>query len=68
MVRFNFQMVSSMNKSKKFGFLGYVDGFKSVRFWIGRLLGCTKTDTDTDTTRVREKANLKMADTGTRKW
>ena len=33
-------------------------------------LGCTKTDTDmdTDTTRVRKNANLKMAETGTRKW
>ena len=33
-------------------------------------LGCTKTDTDTDTdtTRIRENANLKIADTGTRKW
>ncbi|XP_010671934.1 3-oxo-Delta(4,5)-steroid 5-beta-reductase [Beta vulgaris subsp. vulgaris] len=36
-LRFNFQLVSSMNKSKEFGFLGYVDSFKSVRFWIGKL-------------------------------
>ncbi|KNA02805.1 hypothetical protein SOVF_215200 [Spinacia oleracea] len=36
-MRFDFQLVSSMNISKEFGFFGYVDSFKSVRFWIGKL-------------------------------
>ncbi|XP_021837225.2 (S)-8-oxocitronellyl enol synthase CYC2-like [Spinacia oleracea] len=37
MSRLNFQFVSSMNKSKEFGFYGHVDSFKSLRFWIGKL-------------------------------
>ncbi|CAJ2653994.1 unnamed protein product [Trifolium pratense] len=36
-VRFEFQHVSSMNKSKDFGFFEYVDTFKSIRFWLAKL-------------------------------
>ncbi|KAK4265855.1 hypothetical protein QN277_026851 [Acacia crassicarpa] len=34
---FEFQHVSSMNKSKEYGFFGFADSFKSVRFWVARL-------------------------------
>ncbi|KAK4265857.1 hypothetical protein QN277_026852 [Acacia crassicarpa] len=34
---FKFQHVSSMNKSKEYGFFGFADSFKSVRFWVARL-------------------------------
>uniref|UniRef100_A0A803NAF5 PRISE-like Rossmann-fold domain-containing protein n=1 Tax=Chenopodium quinoa TaxID=63459 RepID=A0A803NAF5_CHEQI len=37
LMRSDFQLVSSMNKSKEFGFFGYADSIKSVRFWIGKL-------------------------------
>ena len=36
-LNFKFQHVSSMNKSKEFGFLGFVDSVKSVRFWVAKL-------------------------------
>ncbi|XP_058080565.1 3-oxo-Delta(4,5)-steroid 5-beta-reductase-like [Magnolia sinica] len=36
-MNFGFQHVSSMNKSREFGFLGYVDTLKSLRKWIERL-------------------------------
>lgn len=36
-LNFKFQPVSSMNKSKEFGFLGFVDSVKSVRFWVAKL-------------------------------
>lgn len=34
---FKFQHVSSMNKRKECGFLGFADSFKSVRMWVARL-------------------------------
>ncbi|KAK4265860.1 hypothetical protein QN277_026854 [Acacia crassicarpa] len=34
---FKFQHVSSMNKSKEYGFFGFADSFKSVRLWVARL-------------------------------
>ncbi|KAJ0034946.1 hypothetical protein Pint_25774 [Pistacia integerrima] len=34
---FDFQHVCSMNKSREFGFHGFVDTFKSIRMWVGRL-------------------------------
>ncbi|CAJ1940893.1 unnamed protein product [Sphenostylis stenocarpa] len=36
-LRFKFQHVSSMNKSREYGFLGHVDTFKSIRFWVEKL-------------------------------
>ncbi|KAJ8634187.1 hypothetical protein MRB53_027523 [Persea americana] len=36
-LHFRFQHVSSMNKSREFGFLGYVDTLKSLRSWVERL-------------------------------
>uniref|UniRef100_A0A7C8Z697 PRISE-like Rossmann-fold domain-containing protein n=1 Tax=Opuntia streptacantha TaxID=393608 RepID=A0A7C8Z697_OPUST len=36
-LNFKFQLVSSMNKSKEFGFLEFVDSIKSVRFWVAKL-------------------------------
>ncbi|KAK7264688.1 hypothetical protein RJT34_32298 [Clitoria ternatea] len=36
-LRFEFQHVSSMNKSREYGFFGHADTFKSIRFWVGRL-------------------------------
>ncbi|KAK7363512.1 hypothetical protein VNO77_05656 [Canavalia gladiata] len=36
-VHFKFQHVSSMNKSREYGFYGHVDTFKSVRFWVEKL-------------------------------
>ncbi|KAL2338973.1 hypothetical protein Fmac_013419 [Flemingia macrophylla] len=36
-LRFPFQHVSSMNKSREYGFFGYVDTFKSIRFWVEKL-------------------------------
>lgn len=36
-VRFKFQHVSSMNKSREYGFFGHVDTFKSIRFWVEKL-------------------------------
>jgi hypothetical protein len=36
-VRFEFQHVSSMNKSKEYGFFEYADTFKSIRFWVAKL-------------------------------
>ncbi|KAG9134418.1 hypothetical protein Leryth_027157, partial [Lithospermum erythrorhizon] len=36
-LHFENQYVSSMNKSREFGFLGYVDSLKSLGFWIDRL-------------------------------
>ncbi|KAF7837751.1 3-oxo-Delta(4,5)-steroid 5-beta-reductase-like [Senna tora] len=34
---FTFQHVSSMNKSKEYGFFGYADSCKSVRMWANKL-------------------------------
>ncbi|WCJ41352.1 (S)-8-oxocitronellyl enol synthase CYC1 [Euphorbia peplus] len=34
---FKFQHVSSMNKSREFGFHRFRDTFRSVRFWVNRL-------------------------------
>ncbi|CAK7322606.1 unnamed protein product [Dovyalis caffra] len=36
-LHFGFQHVSSMNKSREFGFLGHADTLKSVRMWVGKL-------------------------------
>ncbi|XP_065867442.1 (S)-8-oxocitronellyl enol synthase CYC2-like [Euphorbia lathyris] len=36
-LNFEFQHVSSMNKSREFGFHGFRDTFKSIRFWVKRL-------------------------------
>lgn len=36
-MHFGFQHVCSMNKSRDFGFLGYVDTLKSMRLWVERL-------------------------------
>ena len=36
-VRFEFQHVSSMNKSKEYGFFEYAHTFKSIRFWVAKL-------------------------------
>ncbi|AES89376.1 putative oxidoreductase [Medicago truncatula] len=36
-LRFQFQHVSSMNKSKDYGFFEYADTFKSIRFWVAKL-------------------------------
>ncbi|KAJ1395305.1 hypothetical protein SESBI_33457 [Sesbania bispinosa] len=36
-LRFDFQHVSSMNKSREYGFFGHVDTFKSIRFWVAKL-------------------------------
>ncbi|KAL2338970.1 hypothetical protein Fmac_013416 [Flemingia macrophylla] len=36
-LRFPFQHVSSMNKSREYGFLGFVDTFKSITFWVEQL-------------------------------
>ncbi|KAL2338971.1 hypothetical protein Fmac_013417 [Flemingia macrophylla] len=36
-LRFPFQHVSSMNKSREYGFLGFVDTFKSITFWVEKL-------------------------------
>jgi len=36
-LRFKFQHVSSMNKSREYGFFGHVDTFKSIRFWVEKL-------------------------------
>ncbi|XP_059647074.1 3-oxo-Delta(4,5)-steroid 5-beta-reductase-like [Cornus florida] len=36
-LHFEFQHVSSMNKSREFGFFGYADTLKSVRIWVERL-------------------------------
>lgn len=32
-----YQLVSSMNKSREFGFFGFVDTMKSIRMWLGKL-------------------------------
>ncbi|CAN1759523.1 (S)-8-oxocitronellyl enol synthase CYC2 [Linum perenne] len=34
---FKFQHVCSMNKSREFGFMGFYDTIKSVRYWVGRM-------------------------------
>ncbi|CAI0550538.1 unnamed protein product [Linum tenue] len=34
---FKFQHVCSMNKSREFGFVGFYDTFKSVRYWVGKM-------------------------------
>nr|GLL48451.1 iridoid synthase-like [Ipomoea trifida] len=36
-LRFPFQHVCSMNKSKEFGFLGYADTLKRMRVWVQKL-------------------------------
>ena len=36
-LNFKFQHAISMNKSKEFGFSGFVDSVKSVRFWVAKL-------------------------------
>ncbi|XP_057421563.1 (S)-8-oxocitronellyl enol synthase CYC2-like [Lotus japonicus] len=36
-LRFGFQHVSSMSKSRECGFFGHADTFKSIRFWVGKL-------------------------------
>nr|GLL48449.1 iridoid synthase-like [Ipomoea trifida] len=36
-LRFQFQHVCSMNKSKEFGFLGYADTLKRIRVWVQKL-------------------------------
>ncbi|WCJ41356.1 (S)-8-oxocitronellyl enol synthase [Euphorbia peplus] len=36
-LNFKFQHVCSMNKSREFGFHGFRDTLKSVRFWVKRL-------------------------------
>ena len=36
-LHFGFQHVSSMNKSREYGFFGHADTFKSVRFWVAKL-------------------------------
>lgn len=36
-LHFEFQHVSSMNKSREFGFFGFVDTMKSIRMWVGKL-------------------------------
>nr|GMD75956.1 iridoid synthase-like [Ipomoea batatas] len=36
-LRFQFQHVCSMNKSKEFGFLGYADTLKRIRVWVEKL-------------------------------
>lgn len=36
-LHFGFQHVCSMNKSKGYGFYGYVDTLKSIKMWVGRL-------------------------------
>ncbi|CAN1843775.1 (S)-8-oxocitronellyl enol synthase CYC1 [Linum perenne] len=36
-VRFEFQHVCSMNKSREFGFMGFYDTMKSVPYWVGRM-------------------------------
>ncbi|XP_027331787.1 iridoid synthase CYC2-like [Abrus precatorius] len=36
-LQFKFQHVSSMNKSREYGFHGHVDTFKSIRFWVEKL-------------------------------
>ena len=36
-LNFKFQHVSSMNKSKEYGFFGHVDTFKSIRMWVAKL-------------------------------
>ena len=35
-LHFGFQLVSSMNKSPEFGFLGYANTLKSIGMWVGR--------------------------------
>ncbi|CAL1406898.1 unnamed protein product [Linum trigynum] len=34
---FKFQHVCSMNKSRKFGFLGYCNTLESIPYWVGRM-------------------------------
>ncbi|MED6206092.1 hypothetical protein PIB30_023787 [Stylosanthes scabra] len=36
-LHFDFQHVSSMNKSKEYGFFGHADTFKRVTFWVHKL-------------------------------
>ncbi|KAK7387967.1 hypothetical protein VNO78_22766 [Psophocarpus tetragonolobus] len=36
-LRFKFQHVSSMNKSREYGFNGHVDTFKSITYWVEKL-------------------------------
>jgi len=36
-LHFEFQHVSSMNKSREYGFGGHVDTFKSIKFWVEKL-------------------------------
>ncbi|XLR08844.1 hypothetical protein S83_036782 [Arachis hypogaea] len=36
-LHFNFQHVSSINKSREYGFFGFADSFKSVKFWVAKL-------------------------------
>ncbi|PIA61142.1 hypothetical protein AQUCO_00300574v1 [Aquilegia coerulea] len=36
-MQFGFQHVCSMNKSREYGFFGYVDTYKSIRMWVDRL-------------------------------
>lgn len=36
-LHFRFQHVCSMNKSREFGFFGYMDSLKSIRMWVERL-------------------------------
>ncbi|TKY54208.1 3-oxo-Delta(4,5)-steroid 5-beta-reductase [Spatholobus suberectus] len=36
-LHFEFQLVSSMNKSREYGFWGHADTFQSIRFWVQKL-------------------------------
>ncbi|KAL1372423.1 hypothetical protein HN51_002580 [Arachis hypogaea] len=36
-LHFDFQLVSSMNKSKEYGFFGHANSFKRVTFWVHKL-------------------------------
>ncbi|XP_031285495.1 iridoid synthase CYC2-like [Pistacia vera] len=38
-LNFDFQHICSMNKSREFGFHGYVDSLKSIKMWVDRLRG-----------------------------
>ncbi|GAB4852555.1 hypothetical protein Ancab_016768 [Ancistrocladus abbreviatus] len=36
-LNFEFQHVCSMNKSKDYGFFGFADSLRSIRYWVGKL-------------------------------
>ncbi|KAF3965379.1 hypothetical protein CMV_010426 [Castanea mollissima] len=38
-LHFGFQFVSSMNKSREFGFVGYADTLKNIGMWVGGYRG-----------------------------